>query len=56
MDQGLYLWDFAAGALILKEAGGDYDIKEGSEPGTFDFLGGNKHVFLELIKLQESGN
>ncbi|MBR5624115.1 inositol monophosphatase [bacterium] len=50
-DQGLYLWDFAAGALILKEAGGEYETKAGSEPGTYDFLGGNPAVFKELKKL-----
>ena len=54
LDQGLYLWDFAAGALILKEAGGEFSVTEGEEKGTFDFLGAAPGVFEELKKIKGS--
>lgn len=52
-DLGLYLWDFAAGSLILKEAGGMFETTPGIEPGTYDFLGGNPPIFRELKKIQD---
>ncbi len=50
-DLGLYLWDFAAGALILEEAGGFFEARPGKIPGTYDCLGANPALFDELRKL-----
>ncbi|MBO7542624.1 inositol monophosphatase [bacterium] len=50
-DLGLYLWDFAAGALILEEAGGFFEAKPGKIKGTYDCLGANPALFDELKKL-----
>ena len=50
-DLGLYLWDFAAGAPILEEAGGFFEARPGKIPGTYDCLGANPALFDELRKL-----
>lgn len=50
-DMGLYLWDFAAGRLILEEAGGLCEaVPRPGEPGTFDVLAGVPGIFQELKK------
>ena len=50
-DLGLYLWDFAAGALILEEAGGFFEAKPGKIAGTYDCLGANAALFNEMRNL-----
>jgi len=48
--QGAYWWDYAAGALLIEEAGGKVSTFHGERvnPGNRTFVGGNEPIFTQL--------
>jgi myo-inositol-1(or 4)-monophosphatase len=48
IESGLYIWDIAAGMLIVKQAGGDAGIIKNMPNDRLTFLAANKTLFTQL--------
>jgi myo-inositol-1(or 4)-monophosphatase len=49
-ENGIYLWDVAAGLCLVKQAGGEYILKPTAEPYKYEVLASNKALFNDAIK------
>jgi len=51
IERGIYIWDIAAGRLIIEQAGGKTKINEEMQNGKLGFIGSNPHIFDSLAEL-----
>lgn len=51
LERGIYIWDIAAGRLLIEQAGGETKICKELENGKLSFLGSNPHLFEQLKEL-----
>lgn len=51
VERGIYIWDIAAGQLLIERAGGKTAISEEMDNGKLAFIGSNPHLFGNLDKL-----
>jgi myo-inositol-1(or 4)-monophosphatase len=49
-ENGIYLWDVAAGLCLVKKAGGEYILKPTADPFKFEVLASNKAIFAKAKK------
>ena len=50
-ENDIYLWDIAAGVLLVKEAGGKIYMKRKGNSWKYEVLASNKFIFDEACKL-----
>jgi myo-inositol-1(or 4)-monophosphatase len=50
-ENGIYIWDVAAGLGLVKQSGGDYILKSTNDPFKFEVLASNKLIFEEAKKI-----
>ena len=50
-EKGIYIWDVAAGLLLVKQAGGEFILKPTSDPYKFEVLASNKLIILEAKEI-----
>lgn len=53
-ESGIYLWDMAAGSLIVEQAGGHTEILDQTEGHRVRFMAANRHVFHPLKQVLTS--
>lgn len=49
-ENGIYLWDVAAGLCLVKQAGGEYTLRPTAEPYKYEVLASNKALFRDAEK------
>jgi myo-inositol-1(or 4)-monophosphatase len=50
-EKGIYIWDVAAGLVLVKQAGGEFILKPTSDPYKFEVLASNKLIILEAKEI-----
>lgn len=51
IDDGLFVWDLAAGNLLVEQAGGTTRTRPYKEEGRFDLIAGQKQIVEEAVEL-----